>query len=195
MAKKPNNRFTRDNWLELGLVALGGEGVSALTVERMCAAAQKTRGSFYHHFEDHNAFVLGLLEHWRETSTAKIIATVSEIEDPRQQRIALARQVVELSATCENSIRGWAGTDQRAGRVVRQVDEARIAFLQSGVEAMAREAAVKLKSGEAERLAMLDYGLFIGALAIKPEATNEYYLSLGALSEELMAAWMAQRAE
>ncbi len=28
-----------------------------MTIEALCTAADRTRGSFYHHFQDHGAFV------------------------------------------------------------------------------------------------------------------------------------------
>jgi AcrR family transcriptional regulator len=46
--------------------ASGEEGPAALTIERLTAAARRTRGSFYHRFADRDAFVRALMERWRE---------------------------------------------------------------------------------------------------------------------------------
>ena len=194
MSDKRNKRLTRENWLQLALNTLESEGVDGLKVERICNLAGKTRGSFYHHFEDHNTFVIALLEYWQADSTARIIKTVAQISNPNEQRIALARQVVDLSTASENAIRGWAGTDERARKVLARVDGARLEFLQKGIDAIAQETDLKLTQREIENLAMLDYGLFIGAQAVKPEGTSEYFLQLNALSQEMLAAWMTARA-
>ena len=47
-------RLGRDDWLALGLERLAAEGPRALRLENICAAAGRTRGSFYHHFRDHD---------------------------------------------------------------------------------------------------------------------------------------------
>ncbi len=190
MIAKTGKRMTREDWLERGLAALADEGVAGLSVERLCVLAGKTRGSFYHHFKDHNEFVMAMLEHWREASTARIIAAVSGVSDPRRQRLALARQTVGLSSASENAIRGWSGTDERARRVILKVDEHRLEFLRQGIVTLAAAAGIRLSPSRARDLALLDYSLFIGVHAIKPEASPKYYLKLNKLSESMLMAWM-----
>ncbi|HER26507.1 MAG TPA: TetR/AcrR family transcriptional regulator [Rhodospirillales bacterium] len=193
MVVPPNKRFTIETWLELGLAVLGDAGVCGLSIERICAFAGKTRGSFYHHFADHNEFVVAVLEHWQKSSTASVIAAVVNVSDSHAQRKALARQVAELSSASENAIRGWAGTDERARRVVQKVDQSRLDFLEQGIVALAAQAGIQLTGPEAQRLALLDYGLFIGIHALRPGETADYYLKLNELSENMLKAWMDKR--
>ncbi len=188
-----NKRFTRDNWLQLALDALSRGGVDALKIDNICKLANKTRGSFYHHFTDHNKFIVSLLEYWHENSTALVIDAVKDISDPRQQRAELAKQIVELSATCENAIRGWAGTDERARKVVRQVDKMRLEFLQTGIVELAKEFDITLSPRQSHNLAVRDYGLFIGVLAIKPDASKDYCLQLNELSEDMLRTWLGNQ--
>ena len=185
--------MTRKDWLDFGLVVIGNEGVSGLKLERLCELAGKTRGSFYHHFEDHNEFVVALLECWQVDSAERIIDSVRHITNAREQRVALARQVVGLSSAIENAIRGWSGTDERAYAVVTIVDAARLEFLQKGIITLASESGITLTPEEAEDLAILDYGLFIGVHALKKDASPDYYFRLNELSENMLNAWMAKK--
>lgn len=185
-----DQNMTRKNWLQSGLEELARAGLDGLKVERICEAVGKTRGSFYHHFKDHHAFVVALLEYWQESSTANIIKAVEGISDPCKRRAALAMRVIELSSNCENAIRGWATTDERARAIVALVDDKRLEFLQHGILEMATEMGVNISTRQAKDLAMLDYGLFIGVLALKPEGSPEYFLGLNILSEEMLVAWM-----
>jgi len=193
MVAEANRRMAREDWLVLGLGVLERQGIAGLTVESLCKNAGKTRGSFYHHFEDHNAFIVGLLEHWRRNSTERIIEIAGRIDDPHEQRRALVRQVVELSPIIETSIRGWGESDQRARAVLLKVDEARLEFLRKGIDALAQEAGVKITATEVTDLAMLNYGLYVGVHALKPGAPQNYYLKINELSEAMLAAWLEKK--
>ena len=64
------------HWLVLGLAQLSAHGPDGLRIEPLCAAAARTRGSFYHHFQDHDAFIAALLDHWRDWITDGVIEMV-----------------------------------------------------------------------------------------------------------------------
>ena len=53
--------MTREEWINHGLSALDASGPDALSLAALAARAGVTKGSFYHHFEDHDAFVAGLM--------------------------------------------------------------------------------------------------------------------------------------
>src|SRR5688500_82529 len=42
-------RWTREDWVELAVARLKADGAGALTLEALCLAAGRTKGSFYHH--------------------------------------------------------------------------------------------------------------------------------------------------
>ncbi|MCF6322141.1 MAG: TetR/AcrR family transcriptional regulator [Rhizobiaceae bacterium] len=194
MTEDANRRMSKQDWLLLGLDVLECQGLGGLRVERLCKSAGKTRGSFYHHFVDHNAFIISLLEHWQKNSTDRIIELAGKFSDPREQRKALVQQVVELSPILETSIRGWSESDQRARAVLRKVDDARLKFLRKGIGALAREAGVELSNSEVSELAILNYGLFIGVHALKPDTSRNYYLKISELSEAMLESWLEKKA-
>jgi AcrR family transcriptional regulator len=67
-----STRLAREDWLETGLQLLGSEGEKALTIERLCQVAGRTKGSFYHHFKSYDDFVNALLEYWQSECTNQI---------------------------------------------------------------------------------------------------------------------------
>lgn len=193
MVKKPKRRFERTDWLALGLRVLEKEGVTGLGIERICASAKKTRGSYYHHFKDQNAFSVALLDYWQKINTQSVIEMTEVIRDPREQRLELAKRVVEISSASERAIRGWAGIDERAEAVLKQVDNARVNFLRFGILALAKQMGVEISLKQADELAVIDYSLFLGAHMLKPDAPAQYYLGLASLSQQMLEAWLEKK--
>ena len=86
-------RFKRSDWLAFSLKELASDGPEALRVKELCAAADKTIGSFYHHFEDQAAFVDALMQYWRETYNNPLIAALETVADAERK----AEQLTDLS--------------------------------------------------------------------------------------------------
>jgi AcrR family transcriptional regulator len=74
-------RFAKADWITIGLAALRDQGPDALTIERLTATAQRTRGSFYHHFASHENFVRAMADSWLQQSTAGPIAEMQQTAD------------------------------------------------------------------------------------------------------------------
>ena len=83
-------RTHRDDWIEAGLSLLGREGEAALTLERLCAALGRTKGSFYHHFEGMPALGSAMLAAWEQRHTDVPIAAASRERSVARRRRSLA---------------------------------------------------------------------------------------------------------
>ena len=60
-----------------------------MTIEALCTAADRTRGSFYHHFQDHGAFVEALMLAWKQRHTLDIAEqALAEKGDLRAQKLS-----------------------------------------------------------------------------------------------------------
>lgn len=170
MAKlKP--RFGREDWLDLGLTQLSRRGPEAMTLEKLTEAAQKTRGSFYHHFADHQAFLAALGARWRETSTETPIAAVETQAGKRPE--ALARRTADIDHALERNMRRLAAGEPVVAREVKRVDEARIRYL---VALFRSELA--LSAAEALSRARIQHSYFVGAQMVFPEADARFRLAL-----------------
>ena len=80
MPHDANIRFGKMDWLEIGFRLLASEGPSALTIGRLTGEARRTRGSFYHHFEDREDFVREMMVEWRERSTEQAARRMAVVE-------------------------------------------------------------------------------------------------------------------
>lgn len=175
-------RLSRDDWLVLGLAQLSAHGPDGLRIEPLCAAAARTRGSFYHHFEDHDAFIAALLDHWREWNTDGVIEMVefeAEISGKRGRLNALA---AGLDQQMEVAIRRFAATNPQASEVVAEVDETRIAYLaRMNVEEITSDDA------RARMLAEIEYAAFIGFQHLFPDSDEARLIEVGEMLETMVA--------
>ncbi len=174
-------RFSRDDWLVLGLAQLSAYGPDGLRIEPLCAAAARTRGSFYHHFDDHDAFIAALLDQWREWNTDGVIEMVeleAEISGRRGRLNALA---AGLDQQMEVGIRRFAATNPQAAKAVAEVDETRIAYL-----AGMNEQELAADEARARLLAEIEYAAFIGFQHLFPDADEARLTEIGDVLQNMI---------
>lgn len=149
-------------WIEAGLSLLRRDANQRLTVEPLCDAMGKTKGSFYHHFEDMAAFEDALLASWKQAHTLAPIDIAEGLHGPQarsqstvaERRRALYRAVGKLDLQLEVAIRAWAVGDARARRAQVDVDRTRVTYL----------ASLWGKGKRARTCAELEYAVFLGLL-------------------------------
>ncbi|MGK3984511.1 TetR/AcrR family transcriptional regulator [Sorangium sp. So ce136] len=160
-------RTSRNDWLDQGLDALRDGGEGALTIDGLCARLVRTKGSFYHHFQDMAAFLEALLARWEERQTSAPIHHAEAGGAPEQRRERLSAVVRSLDVRLDLAVRAWALRDERAAAVLRRVDARRIDYLASlhAAPERARDAALLL--------ARLEYAAFIGAQQLFSDLSAE----------------------
>ncbi|MEO1249544.1 MAG: TetR/AcrR family transcriptional regulator [Pseudomonadota bacterium] len=168
MAQPSKGRLSRADWLEVGLSLLAEEGEQGLTIEALCAAAGRTRGSFYHHFEDQEQFVDALLHHWKQTHVDAVVASNGALNDPEAMRTGLARMATCLDNPIEAALRRWSASNPTVRRMIEAVDAERIFLL---ADIMAATAA--RDETECQELALVEYSALIGFHQLFPDATAE----------------------
>src|SRR5690606_35575219 len=104
-------RLGREDWVELGLSLLAKHGPEALTIERLTDAAKKTRGSFYHHFEDHQAFLAAIGAHWFEREIEGKIADIDMRAVGGKRREAVERDAAGIDHALERELRRLAANE------------------------------------------------------------------------------------
>ena len=177
-------RFSKIDWIERGMAQLAEAGPAGLTVERMCAAAGRTRGSFYHHFSDHDAFIRALMEYWRKRDTEDVIAAADAVEGDRAAELnALATM---LNHRLEGRIRQLAQKDETAAAILASVDEIRVEYL----AALYRDS-LGVERSQALTLAQLEYASCVGAQMLWPDAPPPALEALGAAFIRLARAEQA----
>ncbi|MBL8531850.1 MAG: TetR/AcrR family transcriptional regulator [Hyphomonadaceae bacterium] len=168
---KPAPRFGREDWIELGLRLLARQGPETLTLERLTQAAGKTRGSFYHHFVDHQAFLAALGEYWLAHEIDAVIARIDKA--PAARREALARHAAGIDHALERNLRRLAASEPVIAEVVARSDAKRIAYL-----ARMFRSELKLAAAEALARARIQHSFFVGAQMVFPKADARFQLSL-----------------
>lgn len=170
-------RRSREDWIEEGFRVLAGEGDAGLTVDGMCERLDRTKGSFYHHFNGRPAFVKALLDEWESRATDRFIE-IGHAGGPVEDRLrSVNREASELrNAAVERAIRTWASTEPLARTAQDRVDRKRLALL----EELCQE---RMGEGEpARRLARVFQLLFVGAQHLDPPIEGpELYRAFRAL--------------
>ena len=160
----PAPRFARIDWLELGFQQLKQDGALSLTVENLCELANKTRGSFYFHFENMDAFLLALAQEWKEQFTdAVTIETKGEIT----RSDLLNRLVGCLDPELESRMRELAVIRKPLQKLVAETDQQRINWL---AELYAQSG--HFNAADAKQLARIEYSAFVGFRLVEPELSN-----------------------
>lgn len=180
-------RYGREDWIELGLSMLSRHGPEALTLERLTDAAQKTRGSFYHHFPDHGAFLAALGEHWLKREIDDKISEIDRLRLSGKRTEALARHAAQIDHALERGLRRLAAHEPVIAEIVSQSDTKRIAYL---IRLFRSELGLTLADATAR--ARIQHSFFVGAQMVFPDASPGFLLNL----QKTMGAslWRAQRA-
>ena len=140
-ARCAGGRLSADDWIQAGFALLADTGPNSLRIERLCARLNVTKGSFYWHFTDLQAYRDAIADAWGslQDERRRSFENMPDVE-PRER---LANMMQTLVAPkhweLERAMRVWALTDkavltsvQRSdGRILKAV---RQAFLDYGFE-------------------------------------------------------------
>ena len=157
------DQLSAKDWLDQGLKALAARGFTALKAEPLAKALGVSRGSFYWHFADVDAFHAAILKHWREVAAEQIIANLEAAADHEDPLALLLRQAFGSRLALENAVRVWATVDAAARTAVQAIDRRRLGYVENLLRASG------LAPGIARARAQLLYWAFVGfALSDQP---------------------------
>ncbi len=132
------NNLNRQHWLEASFRALTKGGPSAIKAEAIARDIGVSKGSFYWHFKNVGALKSQMLAHWQEIATQAVIADLSQspmsAADKLKTLTLLATRRTDANyggPLVEAAIRDWARYDEAVGKSVKQVDIARIKFVET----------------------------------------------------------------
>ena len=181
-------RYNLSDWLEQGLQALTELGFEALTIDAMCARLKVTKGSFYHHFGNREAFLEALLQHWEAHYTQEFI-TYSEVgQTPAERLSRLHERVISTFGTEEVALRAWAQGDSLARTYQERVDQQRIDYLYRQYLALTGDEAY------ARSMAQMVYAILIGAQNVMPPYDREDLQAMYDLLETLTTSTKRKKA-
>ena len=140
MAHAPRRKpqLTREDWIEAAGKVLVASGVDDVKVDRLARKLKMTRGSFYWHFKNRKDLLDALLERWETRNEAEIQQVRARLEAGVSEKLL---EVVRIwltedpaFPTFDMAVRFWARKAPPVARMVRRIDEAWIALLQSMFE-------------------------------------------------------------
>src|SRR3954471_3740176 len=125
-------RTPKESWIEEGLRALGVGGPDAIRIETLASTLGVTKGGFYGHFDNRQAFLDELLDTWERLFTDAIIEQVSarsgDAREKLRQLFAIAVSVDDM-VMIELALREWARRETSVGTRLRRVDNHRMDFM------------------------------------------------------------------
>jgi AcrR family transcriptional regulator len=156
-------KSARERWLDAGMQLLTREGNQGLTIEALCQQLGLTKGSFYHHFPNQQAYAVALLAYWEQERTLQLISLTEAEDTPAARLQRLMELATEVAPSpLEVSIRTWATQDPLARSYQERVDAQRISYLVRLVEPLVAS------PEEALTLARLLYTVLIGSQYLSP---------------------------
>jgi AcrR family transcriptional regulator len=123
------DQLSAKDWLDQGLKTLARHGFTALKAEPLEKTLGVSRGSFYWHFTDVEAFHAAVLKRWREVAAEQIIAGVEASAGNDNPLRVLLRRVFGERLALENAVRSWALVDAGARAAVQAIDRRRLGYV------------------------------------------------------------------
>lgn len=122
-------RKSKRDWLDAGLQVLTELGTEHLTIETLTQKMGVTKGSFYHHFVNYDAFVESLLTYWETEGALNIIAALEHYPTAREKLERLLEITTAGRYAEEIALRAWALRNARVKEVLTRIDRQRLDYL------------------------------------------------------------------
>jgi AcrR family transcriptional regulator len=123
-------RLTPQDWIDFGVKTLARAGADALKADVLARSLGVTRGSFYWHFADLDAFHGRVIARWKQVATEAIIADIERYGSREERLDALLRHAFGGRATVEIRMRAWAESNAAAARALAEIDRQRRAYIE-----------------------------------------------------------------
>jgi AcrR family transcriptional regulator len=169
---------TRQLWIDAGLKVLAEKGPDGLRIDTLSIKLSLTKGSFYHHFADRQAYLEALLDEWKTMSTERLIAMSNQAATPEARFNLISRMVEHIDHRLETALRLWAAFDPAIQAAVTRVDRRRIAYICNIAQSITSDRET------AKFVAELGYSSFIGAqVSGKVRLNPNWYARLAQMLE------------
>lgn len=109
------------------------EGESKIRIDTLCASLGVTKGSFYHHFENREAFLDAIVEYWFETFNRRGTEYAREKGDAAMIQLERLFEVVtsEGLSRYDVAFEAWAAYEPRVLAGLREVYRFRFEYVRS----------------------------------------------------------------
>jgi AcrR family transcriptional regulator len=131
-----SKRLHREDWLNHALETLDKQGVEGLYVEPLARSLGVTPGSFYWHFEDRQAMLDAVADHVSRYMLEAMSRSAESTEGSPANRLLSLMEEISLQdrGRYEKAVRGWASTDPKIMKIVKEVDQKRLGYMTRAFE-------------------------------------------------------------
>jgi AcrR family transcriptional regulator len=121
----PGRRLSADDWIQTGFALLADGGPNALRIGRLCERLQVTKGSFYWHFADMQAYRAALVGAWGDLrdEDRRRFFNMRNVAPRERLAVMMTTLVNPAHWAVERVMRVWALTDEQVAMSVRQSDQ------------------------------------------------------------------------
>lgn len=141
-ARGAGQRLSADDWIQAGFALLADTGPNSLRIERLCARLHVTKGSFYWHFTDMQAYRDTIADTWGslQDERRRPFENMPDVDPRKRLAIMMQTLVAPEHWELERAMRAWALTDEAVLESVQRSDArilraVRQAFLDYGFDA------------------------------------------------------------
>ena len=125
-----DKKLNRQRWLAAGLETLAGQGPEGLRIMPIALQLGVTKGSFYWHFQNLEAYQSALLEEWETLYTQEGIRFLeNDNSDAPTKLRTWITGAAYADVKLDRAIRSWSLNNQAVREVRARVDADRIACL------------------------------------------------------------------
>lgn len=124
-------RLGRDDWIAAGQAVLCEAGIAGLRLSALTRRLHVSTGSFYHHFQDMEAYLDALARHFSRGDVKRILERATNGASGPLSRIRRLA-AISLNSTIwqlDRAMRVWATSDRRAMASVKASEKLVLAYL------------------------------------------------------------------
>lgn len=127
------DRFSKEEWLERSLKVLIQDGFGLVKIDKLVAQMGVTKGSFYWHFNDRDAYIQELVTYWDGQHTRSVMEYVNQLSGhPRDRLFLLLSFVIENQlARYDDVFHALAQSEPSVTKSIRKINKIRIEFVAS----------------------------------------------------------------
>jgi len=129
-------KLNADDWISAGFRALTLGGPQAIKIEQIAVDLKVSKGSFYWHFKNLQAYKQAMLDYWQQRGTAQVIAQVDTKNVTPKERLAdLIATATEPNRAAvggrqaEAAIRDWARYDKNVAATIHKIEQTRLEYV------------------------------------------------------------------
>jgi len=162
--------MTKQDWLDSALKLVSKYGTEVLKIDTLCKKLKVTKGSFYHHFKNHNLFIEEILEYWYKFFTLDIIEKIKDYHDNPLKQIELLDKIIySKDLNIEIEFRAWGLRNKLVLEYMEKIDKERISVIKNIQKKLNPNSDNKTN----ENMSIYIYCQFIGSLFIQPKLSRD----------------------